>query len=54
LIVAPVVVAPHPGISQERLPLSLGFFEFAHNVRKRVKALLGSLVELLVTPRNPG
>jgi transposase-like protein len=45
---------PHRGISQERLPLDLGFFEFVHNVRKRGKALLGSLVELLVAPRNPG
>ena len=45
---------PHRGISQERLPLYLGFFEFVHNVRKRGKALLGALVELLVTPRNPG
>ena len=39
---------PHRGISQERLPLYLGFFEFVHNARKRGKALLGSLVELLV------
>jgi transposase-like protein len=45
---------PHRGISQERLPLYLGFFEFVHNVRKRGKALLGALVELLVAPRNPG
>ena len=40
---------PHRGISQEKLPLYLGFFEFVHNVRKRGKALLGSLVQLLVT-----
>ena len=45
---------PHRGISQERLPLYLGFFEFVHNVRRRGKALLASLVELLVAPRNPG
>src|SRR6266568_746051 len=32
---------PHRGISQEKLPLYLGFFEFVHNVRKRGKALLG-------------
>jgi transposase len=32
---------PHRGISQERLPLYLGFFEFVHNVRRRGKALLG-------------
>ena len=45
---------PHRGVSQERLPLYLGFFEFVHNVRRRGKALLGSLIELLVAPRNPG
>ena len=45
---------PHRGISQERLPLYLGVFEFVHNVRRRGKALLGSLLELLVAPRNPG
>ncbi len=47
---------PHRGISQEKLPLYLGFFEFAHNVRKRGKALLGALIELLLTspPRNSG
>ena len=39
---------PHRGISQEKLPLYLGFFEFVHNVRKRGKALLASLVQLLV------
>ena len=39
----------HRGISQEKLPLSLGFFEFGHNVRKRGKALLGALIELLVS-----
>ena len=45
---------PHRGISPERLPLYLGFFEFVHNVRRRGKALLASLVESLVAPRNPG
>jgi len=45
---------PHRGISQERLPLYLGFFEFVHNARKRGKALLGSLIGLLIAPRNPG
>jgi transposase len=39
---------PHRGISQDKLPLYLGFFEFVHNVRKRGKALLSSLVYLLV------
>jgi len=45
---------PHRGISQERLPLYLWFFEFVHNVRRRGKALLGALVGLLVAHRNPG
>ena len=47
---------PHRGISQEKLPLYLGFFEFVHNVRRRGKALLGALIDLLVTPtpRNAG
>jgi hypothetical protein len=40
---------PHRGISQEKLPLYLGFFEFVHNARKRGKALLHALIELLVT-----
>jgi transposase-like protein len=40
---------PHRGISQEKLPFYLGFFEFVHNVRKRGKALLPALIELLVT-----
>jgi transposase len=39
---------PHRGISQEKLPLYLGFFQFVHNARKRGKALLGALVEALV------
>ena len=39
---------PHRGISQEKLPFYLGFFEFVHNVGKRGKALLQSLMELLV------
>lgn len=41
---------PHRGISQEKLPLYLGFFEFIHNVRKRGKALLPSLISILVAP----
>jgi transposase-like protein len=45
---------PHRGISQEKLPLDLGCFEFVHNVRRRGKALLGSLIGLLVAPWNPG
>ena len=47
---------PHRGISQEKLPLYPGFFEFVHNVRKHGKALLGALVGLLLkpSPRNTG
>src|SRR4051795_13039465 len=41
---------PHRGISQEKLPLYLGFFQFVHNARRRGKALLGALIALLVTP----
>jgi transposase-like protein len=44
---------PHRGISQEKLPLYLGFFEFVHHVRRRGKALLGALIELLVA-KDPG
>lgn len=39
---------PHRGISQERLSLYLGFFEFVHNTRKRGKSLLSSLIGCLV------
>jgi transposase-like protein len=39
---------PHRGISQEKLPLYLGFFDFVHNARKRGKALLHELIALLV------
>ena len=39
---------PHRGVSQEKLPLYLGFFEFVHNARRRGKALLGELVAALV------
>ena len=39
---------PHRGISQEKLPWYLGFFEFTHNIRRRGKALLPSLLHLLV------
>jgi transposase-like protein len=39
---------PHRGISQDKLPLYLSFFEFVHNVRKRGKALLSSLLSTLV------
>jgi len=41
---------PHRGVSQEKLPLYLGFFEFVHNVRRRGKNLLSSLIQLLLSP----
>ena len=41
---------PHRGISQEKLPLYLGFFEFIHNVRARGKSVLGALIGLLLAP----
>jgi transposase len=40
---------PHREVSQEKLPLYLGFFEYVYNVRRRGKALLSSSVGLLVT-----
>src|SRR6185369_17385544 len=39
---------PHRGISQDKLPDYLGFFQFVHNARRRGKALLGALVSALV------
>jgi transposase len=35
---------PHRGISQEKLPAYLGFFQLVHNARRRGKALLGTLI----------
>src|SRR3954454_25165319 len=35
---------PHRGISQDKLPLYLGFFQFVHNLRRHGKALLAALV----------
>ena len=44
---------PHRGLAPEKRPLSLGCFECVHNVRKRGKASLGALTELLVS-EDPG
>jgi transposase len=41
---------PHRGISQEKLPCYLAFFEFIHNVRRRGKALLHALLTILIAP----
>jgi transposase len=38
----------HRGISQDKLPLYLSFFEFVHNARKRGKRLLSALLETLL------
>jgi transposase-like protein len=40
---------PHRGLSQEQLPLYLGFFEFVHHIRRRGKSLLGPLLGLLLS-----
>ncbi len=39
---------PHRGISQEKLPDYLGFFQFVHNARRRGRALLEALLTGLV------
>src|SRR3982750_1495932 len=39
---------PHRGVSQEKLPAYLGFFQLVHNARGRGKALLGTLIACLV------
>ena len=41
---------PHRGISQEKLPVYLAFFQFVHNVRRRGKSLLPALVQTIVKP----
>src|SRR3954470_10515115 len=44
---------PHRGVSREKLPIYLGFFQLVHNARCRGKALLGTLVAGLVASTNP-
>jgi transposase len=44
----PSWLRPHQGISQDKLPLYLGFFQVVHNARRRGKALLGALLRGLV------
>lgn len=39
---------PHRGISQEKLPLYLGFFQFIHNAKIRGKGLLKHLLDALL------
>jgi transposase len=43
---------PHRGISQDKLPDYLGFFQFVHNTRRRGRALLRALVSALVANPN--
>ena len=48
---------PHRGVSQEKLPLYLGFFQFVHNARRRGKALLSALIAgagRVSQPHHPG
>jgi len=40
---------PHRGLSQENLPLYLGFFKCVHNARRRGRALWQALLALLRT-----
>ena len=40
---------PHRGVSQDKLPVYLGFFQFVHDARRRGKSLLSALVAALVT-----
>ena len=39
---------PHRGISQERMPYYLGFFEYLHNIKKRGQVALPALISLFV------
>ena len=41
---------PHRGISMEKLPLYLGFFEFVFNAKRRGKALIQTLFETILAP----
>jgi hypothetical protein len=45
---APGYLRPHRGLSQEKLPLYLGFFPFMHNARIRGKGLLKPLLDVLL------
>ncbi len=39
---------PHRGISQDKLPIYVGFFEFVFNTKRRGKALLQDLFETIL------
>jgi transposase len=44
------LLRPHRGVSQEKLPFYVGYFEFLHNLRKRGKKALQETFELLLKP----
>jgi hypothetical protein len=51
-----VAARPHRGISQDKLPLYLGFFEFVHNARARGQRIAASPPASrcwFSKPRNP-
>jgi transposase len=52
VLVAAVELAP-PAL-RDLAGAAAVFFEFMHNVRRRGKALLGSLISILAASRNPG
>lgn len=41
---------PRRGVSQEKLPFYVGYFEFLHNLRNRGKKALQETFELLLKP----
>ena len=41
---------PHRGVSQEKLPFYVGYFEWLHNLRKRGKRALHETFCLLLKP----
>jgi transposase-like protein len=41
---------PHRGISQQKLPIYLSFFEFVFNTKRRGKAVLGDLFATILKP----
>lgn len=43
---------PHRGVSQSKLPYYVALFEITHNIRKRGKALLGGLIQLILSKKS--
>lgn len=41
---------PHRGISMDKLPIYLGFFEFVFNTKRRGEALIQNLFETILAP----